>query len=95
MGKICWIAGGGTIIIRTIADLCYQDIFLPQTYTYWFQNTLLVLLYAWLDYVPQLVPTILRGGVIIKKRENCGLFPNRLDPPPFRIFQTFLNFRLI
>ena len=33
------------------------------------------------------------SGAIIKNEKICKKFPNRLDPPPPEIFQTFLNFR--
>ena len=67
--------------------------------TKYFKTKLRQTVSAWVS--PNSTPACLcnlmiRGGVIIKKGENfCATFKKGMTPPPHRIFQTFLSFRLV
>ena len=63
------------------------------------EQKLVIFLFLSLFYTNSIYTTNwrVRGGLIVKKRENFGHFQNRLDPPPSPIgnFILFFNFRLI
>ena len=61
----------------------------------WFNIGIKIGAQYWDQYWGSILGKILGEASYLKNRKIWDKVPNRLDPPPYRIFQTFLNFRLI